>query len=82
MGKNVLYVSGEESSSQIALRAERLEAMNPNLYLLNAIQLEEIIASIITSTLPVPVSRTLRMAVSNDKPRTAAAKSIINAHSA
>ena len=46
MGKNVLYVSGEESSSQIALRAERLEAMNPNLYLLNAIQLEEIIASI------------------------------------
>ena len=46
MGKNVLYVSGEESGSQIALRAERLGAMNPNLYLLNAIRLEEIIASI------------------------------------
>lgn len=31
-----LYVSGEESAQQIKLRADRIEAKNPNLYLLNA----------------------------------------------
>ncbi|CAM2803401.1 DNA repair protein RadA [Helicobacter burdigaliensis] len=43
-GKNVLYVSGEESGSQIRMRAERLGAMSENLYLLNEIKLEEILA--------------------------------------
>lgn len=45
-GKNVLYVSGEESASQIRMRAERLKAMNPNLYLLNEIKLESILTTI------------------------------------
>ena len=31
LGKNVLYVSGEESASQIKLRAERLDALSDNL---------------------------------------------------
>lgn len=40
--KSVLYVSGEESASQIRLRAERLGKITPNLFLLNAIDLESI----------------------------------------
>lgn len=40
--KNVLYVSGEESASQIRLRAERLGKIEDNLYLLNSIDLESI----------------------------------------
>ncbi|WP_321311542.1 DNA repair protein RadA [Halarcobacter sp.] len=42
-GKKVLYVSGEESSGQIKLRANRLEANNDKLYLLSEIKLEEIL---------------------------------------
>lgn len=40
--KKVLYVSGEESSGQIKLRANRLEANSDNLFLLSEIKLEEI----------------------------------------
>jgi len=40
--KKVLYVSGEESSGQIKLRANRLEANSENLFLLSEIKLEEI----------------------------------------
>lgn len=43
--KRVLYVSGEESGSQIKMRAERLGALNPNLFLLNEIKLESILAA-------------------------------------
>lgn len=46
IGKKVLYVSGEESASQIKLRAERLNAVCENLFLLNAIKLEEILSTI------------------------------------
>lgn len=40
--KSVLYVSGEESASQIRLRASRLGNISKNLFLLNAIDLESI----------------------------------------
>ncbi|NLK66615.1 MAG: DNA repair protein RadA [Campylobacteraceae bacterium] len=39
---DVLYVSGEESLSQIKMRADRLDAVTPNLYLLAEISLENI----------------------------------------
>lgn len=42
-GKKVLYVSGEESAGQIKMRAERMNCTHPNLYLLNEINLEEIL---------------------------------------
>lgn len=45
-GKEVLYVSGEESASQIKMRAERLGALESNLFLLNAIELTEILNAI------------------------------------
>ncbi len=41
-GKKVLYVSGEESASQIKLRADRLDSNYPNLYLLSEIRVEYI----------------------------------------
>ncbi|MCK9336650.1 MAG: DNA repair protein RadA [Arcobacteraceae bacterium] len=41
-GKKVLYVSGEESSGQIKMRANRLDANSDNLYLLSEIKLEDI----------------------------------------
>ncbi len=43
-GKNVLYVSGEESAGQIKIRANRLEANSDNLFLLSEIRLEDILA--------------------------------------
>ncbi len=45
-GKNVLYVSGEESSSQIKLRANRLSANHDSLYLLSEIRLEQILVEL------------------------------------
>ncbi len=41
--KDVLYVTGEESTSQIKLRANRLNANNDALYLLSEIRLEQIL---------------------------------------
>ncbi|SMC24318.1 DNA repair protein RadA/Sms [Campylobacter helveticus] len=41
--KKVLYVSGEESKTQIKLRADRLEANSPNLFLLTELCFENII---------------------------------------
>ena len=45
-GKKTLYVSGEESASQIKMRAQRLEAIDEKLYLLTEICLENITAEI------------------------------------
>ncbi len=44
--KNVLYVSGEESGSQVALRAKRLGLLAPNLQLQAEIQLEKILGTL------------------------------------
>lgn len=44
--KKILYVSGEESGAQIKMRATRLGALSPNLFLLNEIKLESILASV------------------------------------
>jgi DNA repair protein RadA/Sms len=43
MAKKTLYVSGEESQSQIKMRADRLNAVDKNLYLLTEICLEDIL---------------------------------------
>ena len=43
LGKNILYVSGEESGSQIKLRAERLDALSDNLLICSEICIEGII---------------------------------------
>jgi DNA repair protein RadA/Sms len=45
-GQNVLYVSGEESSSQIKLRANRLKSNHDSLYLLSEIRLEQVMIEI------------------------------------
>ncbi len=43
-GKKVLYVSAEESAGQIKIRANRIKANHPNLFLLNELVLENILA--------------------------------------
>ncbi len=45
-GKNVLYVTGEESSGQIKLRSNRLNANQDTLYLLSEIRLEQVIVEL------------------------------------
>jgi DNA repair protein RadA/Sms len=45
-GKNVLYVSGEESASQIKIRANRLNSNHNSLYLLSEIRLEQILVEL------------------------------------
>ncbi len=42
-GKNVLYVTGEESASQVKLRANRLNANKDSLYLLSEIRLSQVL---------------------------------------
>src|SRR5699024_8205659 len=42
----VLYLSGEESAQQIRLRAERLAALHPELYLATETALPEVIGAI------------------------------------
>jgi len=42
-GKDVLYVTGEESAGQIKLRANRLKSNHNSLYLLSEIRLEQIL---------------------------------------
>jgi len=44
--KDVLYVTGEESTSQIKLRANRLKANQDSLYLLSEIRLEQILVEL------------------------------------
>ena len=45
-GNSVLYISGEESGAQIALRAKRLGIQAPDLEVLAEIQLEKLLATI------------------------------------
>ena len=42
-GRNVLYVTGEESEGQVKLRAKRLDAIVDSLYLLSEIRLEQVL---------------------------------------
>ena len=52
-GKKVLYVSGEESSSQIKLRANRVDSNYANLYLLSEIRLDTIFKELETHSFEV-----------------------------
>ena len=45
-GKNVLYVSGEESPGQIKIRSDRLDANSEKLFLLSEIRLEQILVEL------------------------------------
>ncbi|WP_457744770.1 DNA repair protein RadA [Sulfurimonas sp.] len=45
-GKDVLYVTGEESAGQIKLRANRLDSNHNSLYLLSEIRLEQILVEL------------------------------------
>jgi len=46
IGRQILYVSGEESAGQIKMRGKRLDANHDNLYLLSEINLQSVISEI------------------------------------
>ena len=49
-GRRTLYVTGEESEGQVKLRADRLDANHPELYLLSEIRLEQVAAELAERT--------------------------------
>ncbi|MBR8463674.1 DNA repair protein RadA [Campylobacter sp. faydin G-24] len=61
-----LYVSGEESASQIKLRADRLGAVDKNLYLLTEICLENIITEVKKNDYKFLIIDSIQTLYSND----------------
>ncbi len=68
MGKEVLYVSGEESASQVKLRANRLGANSDTLYLLSEINLSNIVSEIETKDYDFIVIDSIQTIFDNDIP--------------
>jgi DNA repair protein RadA/Sms len=67
----VLYISGEESASQIKLRGDRLKATHKNLYLLAEINLEAILEEIESSEYSFIVIDSIQTIYSSEVPSAA-----------
>ncbi|TQR34508.1 DNA repair protein RadA [Campylobacter sp. MIT 99-7217] len=63
--QRVLYVSGEESKSQIKLRADRLEANTPNLFLLTELCLENILEELLKDDYKILIIDSIQTLYSN-----------------
>lgn len=63
--KKVLYVSGEESKTQIKLRADRLEANTPDLFLLTELCLENILEELYKKDYAVLIIDSIQTLYSN-----------------
>ena len=68
LGNRVLYVSGEESASQIKLRGDRLGANSNNLYLLAEINMDNITAEIENEDYKFIVIDSIQTIYSNEIP--------------
>lgn len=66
--QKILYISGEESIEQIALRAERLKTLPENLELLNETNLETIIATLETEKPNFVIIDSIQVISSSDVP--------------
>jgi DNA repair protein RadA/Sms len=66
--KKVLYVSGEESSGQIKLRANRLEANHDNLYLLAEINLSAVLTEIANNNYELIIIDSIQTLYSDETP--------------
>ncbi|MCH5336125.1 MAG: DNA repair protein RadA [Campylobacter sp.] len=64
-GKKVLYISGEESKAQIKLRANRLEANTPNLFLLTELCFENILEELYKNDYSVLIVDSIQTLYSN-----------------
>lgn len=64
-GKKVLYVSGEESKTQIKLRANRLEANDKNLFLLTELCLEDILDELSNNNYEILIIDSIQTIYSN-----------------
>ncbi|MEF3191557.1 MAG: DNA repair protein RadA [Campylobacterales bacterium] len=67
-GTPVLYVSGEESAGQIKLRASRIGANHPNLFLMTEIRLEAILAEATRSRYGMVVIDSIQTIYADDIP--------------
>ncbi len=76
---NVLYISGEESASQIKLRGDRLQASHKNLYLLAEINLEAILAEIENNNYSFIVIDSIQTIYSSEVPSAAGSVSQVRA---
>ncbi len=68
LDNKVLYVSGEESASQIKLRGDRLKADSKNLYLLSEINLSSILEEIEANSYSFIVIDSIQTIYDNDVP--------------
>ena len=66
--RKVLYVSGEESSGQIKLRANRLEANHENLYLLPEINLGSVLSEVNNENYELIVIDSIQTLYSDENP--------------
>lgn len=64
-GQKVLYVSGEESKSQIKLRANRLEVNHDNIYLLTEIELENVFVELEKNSYDILIIDSIQTLYSN-----------------
>ena len=69
-GQKILYVSGEESASQIKMRATRLNCVDKNLFLLNEIELNTIKSHLIQSDFKVCIIDSIQTIYSSSNPST------------
>jgi len=69
-GNNVLYVSGEESTGQIKLRADRMNIKSPNLHLLCETDVDEIITKLENNTYNVVVIDSIQTVYDSNYPST------------
>lgn len=67
-GKRVLYISGEESIHQIALRATRLSIRSENLLLVNETHLEAILATLEQEKPDIAIVDSIQVIASNEVP--------------
>ncbi len=65
-GKKVLYVSGEESLGQIKLRADRLESLHVNLYLLCEIKLSAIKSELLANSYDILIIDSIQTLYSDE----------------
>ncbi len=66
--QKVLYVSGEESTGQIKMRANRLEANHDKLYLLSEINLQSVLSEIVNESYKFIVIDSIQTLYSDDIP--------------
>lgn len=64
--KKVLYVSGEESTHQVSLRADRLKTLDPNLYVVSSNSANDIAATILSNNYDLVIVDSIQTVTLNE----------------